>query len=60
MAGWYSDHGSYGSKIANMSHYIAWGGGVYIVGGVLLLLVGLNWANRDVRHSGWETATGSH
>ena len=60
VAGWYSDHGGYGSKIANMSHYISWGGGVYLVGGVLLLLVGLNWANRDVRHSGWETATGIH
>ena len=51
MAGWYADHGSYGDKITNMSHYIAWGGAIYLIGGSLLLAGALTLARRDVRAS---------
>lgn len=48
MAGWYADNGSYGSKIENMSHYIAWGSAPYAAGGILLLCVIVFWARRDM------------
>jgi MFS family permease len=51
MAGWYADHGGYGSKIQNMSHYISWGGGLYLAGGLVLLVVALFLARHDVKSS---------
>ncbi len=39
--GWMALHGTWGSEIANMSHAIAWGGAVYLVSGIILLIVGL-------------------
>ena len=51
MAGWYADHGSYGDKINNMSHYISWGGGIYLLGGVILFTGALTLARRDVKSS---------
>lgn len=49
LAGWYADHGSYSSKVENMSHFIAWGGAVYVLGGVLLVTAIALFARRDIQ-----------
>lgn len=49
LTGWYADHGPYGNPVANMSHSIAFGGAVYLVGAVLLLFALTTRAKRDVR-----------
>jgi len=49
LTGWYADHGSFGKGVGNMSHAIAFGGVIYLVGGVLLVLAALTFARRDVR-----------
>lgn len=36
-AGWMAKHAGQGSEVANMSFAVAWGAGVYVLGGVLLL-----------------------
>ena len=41
-------YGHYGSEAANMGHAIAWGGGVYLAGGVVLAGTALWRAPRDV------------
>jgi MFS family permease len=35
--GWMAKHGHFGTEIENMSHAIAWCGGIYLVGAVLLI-----------------------
>ncbi len=52
LTGWYSDHGPHGSKVENMSHFIAYSGGAYVVGGALLLLAGLHFVRRDFSGGG--------
>jgi len=54
-AGWMAKHGSYGNEMANMSVAIAYGGAIYLVGGILLLIAALLFAKRDVTRK-WETA----
>ncbi len=48
LAGWYADHGAQGTAVANLSHFVAWGGLIYLVGGVVLLLLVVFFAGRDV------------
>ena len=48
LTGWYADNGSYGSPVANMSRFIAGGGLIYLVGGIVLLLMVAFFARRDV------------
>lgn len=47
LTGWYTEHGPWGSKVENMSHFIAFGGPIYLVGGILLLVAALVFAPRD-------------
>ena len=54
LTGWYSDHGPYGSPTGNMSHIIAYGGLIYLGGGILLLVVGWMFARRDIFPAGAE------
>ena len=56
LTGWYSDHGPHGSKVENMSHFIAYSGGAYVVGGAVLLLAGLHFVRRDFAGGGTRTA----
>jgi MFS family permease len=42
LTGWYTDNGPHGSAVANMSHFIAFGGWIYLAGGLLLVVAG--WA----------------
>jgi MFS family permease len=37
FVGWIAEHGSRPTKIENMSHAIAWGGALYVIGALLLL-----------------------
>ncbi|MBU6402126.1 MAG: MFS transporter [Verrucomicrobia bacterium] len=46
--GWLAQHGRYGNEVANMSHAIAFGAIVYLVGAALLLVAILFFAPRDV------------
>jgi len=48
LAGWYADHGPQGSAVANMSRFIAGGGLIYLVGGIVLLLIVALFARHDV------------
>jgi len=47
LTGWYTDHGPYGSKVENMSHFIAYSASAYVIGGVLLLVGALFLVRRD-------------
>jgi MFS family permease len=47
LTGWYTDHGPHGSKLENMSHFIAYSASAYIIGGALLLVGGLFLVRRD-------------
>ena len=47
-AGWMAKYGSHGSEMANLSYAIAYGGAVYVAGGMLLVLAALLFAKRDV------------
>jgi MFS family permease len=47
FVGWATRHGHYGSKMANMSHAIALGGVVYLVGAALLVFAAVRLARRD-------------
>jgi len=47
LTGWYTDHGPYGSKLENMSHFIAYSGSAYVIGGGLLVIGGLFLVKRD-------------
>jgi len=49
LAGRYADQGPYGSAVANMSHFIAGGGLIYLVGGGALLVLVAFFARQDVR-----------
>ncbi len=51
--GWVAKHGQYGSKVENMSHAIAFGGAIYVVGALLLATAVLFLAKRDVKTS-WQ------
>ena len=51
LTGWYADHGPYDTAVENMSHAIAFGGAIYLVGGLLLVATSLTLARRDVRQS---------
>ena len=51
LTGWYADHGPHGSDVANMSHAIAYGGAVYLIGGGLLIAVVLFFVKRDTVRS---------
>lgn len=48
LTGWYSQHGSQGSEIANMSRFISGCGAVYVAGGLLLLIAVIFFGRRDV------------
>ena len=48
LAGWYADHGPHGSPMSNMSHFIAFGGSIYLIGAAVLLLVVIFFAKRDI------------
>ena len=48
LTGWYADHGPFASPIANMSHFIAFGGLLYLAGAMVLLLLVAFFAKRDV------------
>jgi len=48
LTGWYADNGPYGSAVANMSHFIAYGGVLYLGGAVVLLAMFAFFAKRDV------------
>lgn len=48
LTGWYADHGPHGKGVGNMSHAIAFGGSVYLAGGILLVIAALVFARRDV------------
>ncbi len=56
LTGWYADHGPHGNAVNNMSHSIAFGGLIYLGGGILLVITALVFARRDVTTPG---ATGS-
>ena len=60
LTGYYTDHGSHGSKLENMSHFIAYSGLAYIVGGGLLLLAGLYLVRRDYAGDLPGSAGGAH
>ncbi len=47
LTGWYTDHGGYGSKLENMSHFIAYSASAYVIGGALLLGGALFLVRRD-------------
>jgi hypothetical protein len=47
LTGWYSDHGPYGGKAENMSHFISYSASAYVVGGGLLLLAATKFIRRD-------------
>jgi MFS family permease len=47
LTGWYTDHGPQGSKLENMSQFIAYSASAYVIGGVLLVLGGLFLVRRD-------------
>ena len=47
-AGWYADHGPHGNAVANMSHFIALGGVIYLIGAAVLLMLVAFFARRDV------------
>jgi MFS family permease len=47
LTGWYTDHGPHGSKLENMSHFIAYSSSAYVIGGALLLVAGLILVRRD-------------
>ena len=47
LTGWYTDHGAQGSKVANMSHFIAYSASAYVIGGSLLVLAALFFIRRD-------------
>jgi MFS family permease len=47
LTGWYTDNGPHGGKVENMSHFIAYSGSAYVVGGALLLLAALVFVRRD-------------
>jgi len=47
LTGWYTDNGPHGSPLENMSHFIAYSGSAYVIGGVLLLIGGLFLVRRD-------------
>ncbi len=47
LTGWYTDHGPHGSKLENMSQFIAYSASAYIIGGVLLVFGGLFLVRRD-------------
>ena len=48
LTGWYADHGPFASPVANMSHFIAFGGLLYLAGAMVLLLLVAFFAKRDV------------
>lgn len=41
LVGWIADHGRAPTKIANMSHAIAWGGAIYVLAAMLLVAAAL-------------------
>lgn len=47
LTGWYTDHGPHGSKLENMSHFIAYSSSAYVIGSVLLLVGGLVLVRKD-------------
>ena len=52
LTGWYTDHGPYGGAVANMSHFISFGGLIYLVGGGLLVLIVFLRRDRDLWRGG--------
>lgn len=48
LTGWYADHGPHGSPVANMSHSIAYGGLVYLIGAGILFVLAVFFARRDI------------
>ncbi len=49
LAGRYADQGPYGSAVANMSHFIAGGGLIYLLGGGALLVLVAFFARQHIR-----------
>ena len=47
LTGWYTDNGPHGSPLENMSHFIAYSGSAYVIGGVLMVVGGLFLVRRD-------------
>ncbi|MBI3415331.1 MAG: MFS transporter [Verrucomicrobia bacterium] len=47
LTGWYADHGSHGSDVANMSHAIAYGGLIYLAGAGILIAAATTLLRRD-------------
>jgi hypothetical protein len=48
LAGWYADNGPRENPVANMSHFIAFGGLIYLVAAGVILLVVIFFAKRDL------------
>ncbi|HZI32679.1 MAG TPA: MFS transporter, partial [Candidatus Binatia bacterium] len=48
LAGWYADHGPRENPVANMSHFIAFGGLIYLLAAAVVLLMVICFAKRDL------------
>ena len=48
LAGWYADHGPRENPVANMSHFIAFGGLIYLLAAAVVLFMVICFAKRDL------------
>ncbi|HXT38974.1 MAG TPA: MFS transporter [Candidatus Angelobacter sp.] len=48
LAGWYADHGPRENPVANMSHFIAFGGLIYLLAAAVIFVIVICFAKRDV------------